>query len=451
MGYLKGILFFLFMLWIVSACSETDPVVPVEEITEVEKELPEVKWEVLEIGQRSIKLKVLLAGNRNTELTDLRLCYSYRNHIPDTTDRVNLLFPLYKQETGSIDITLEGLKASTEYTCRLYMTNTDVTGYSKPLSFITKKSISETSWEFIMELPGTDYYTPLTWAVKERIFACFPYVSWDGTEGGELFEYDFNIKEWRIREETPWRMRSGLIHQTLGNYTYMGLGEEWHTPEDYPRYSEKMRDWWSYNPETNEWTEKTGIPHEYWNVMACFTYQEYIYVLYSYTLIENNQDPMYVMAYNTKTDEWTRKNDFPGERVQRTGSFVVKNKAYVICGDTHPGYSSNPMGYTANVWEYDLRNDTWEQKADFPGGERSGVIAEASNGIGYAGFGEKYDKILTVYRPIDWWSYSPEEDQWYPCNTYTKWEWSTVGFSFVINDEIYIGSKNDGLWKYIGE
>jgi N-acetylneuraminic acid mutarotase len=37
--------------------------------------------------------------------------------------------------------------------------------------------------------------------------------------------------------------------------------------------------------------------------------------------------------------------------------------------------------------EYDTQSDTWSQKADFPGGEREGGTSFARGGKGYYAFG----------------------------------------------------------------
>ena len=60
--------------------------------------------------------------------------------------------------------------------------------------------------------------------------------------------------------------------------------------------------------------------------------------------------------YNPNTDQWTQKTNFPGGGRSYAVGFSIGNKGYV------------GLGGAIDFWEYNPANDTWLQKADFPGG-----------------------------------------------------------------------------------
>lgn len=439
---IKKILFFLILWGIISACSETDPDVPVIEVPEIEKTLPQVKAEVVEVNQRNVQLEISLTTGKYTELTGLKLCYVEGTTAADTTHRVVDLYAAYQQNPASQVVTLENLKAATEYSYRLYLENSDNQDYSKLQYFITKTPKSDTSWEYVGDLSHPSLYLPGGFALSNRFFALSSYCDED-QPGGDLVEYSLITKKWLPAKETPLKKHLYPICITLDDKLFVGFGEK--INESVPTT------WWCYDLTTDSWTRKADIPHTYvYNVMGTFVYKEFIYAVYTRSMTDSSV-PIYVVAYNTKTDEWISKNDFIGKKTTGSATFVLNDKAYFIGG--LGGWVDDAPLYRSEVWEYDIIQDQWIRKNDFPSKTLEKLIGLNRGGVGYAGFGQRNNANHNgSYSDPTWWQYEPEQDEWYACNTYTGWTINHVpDYGFVVDNDIYIGAQYGGLWKCLGE
>jgi N-acetylneuraminic acid mutarotase len=107
-----------------------------------------------------------------------------------------------------------------------------------------------------------------------------------------------------------------------------------------------------------------------------------------------------VWEYNTVSNTWIRRSDFPGTTRHVAISFSIGPFGYYGCGR---GCDSNTQ--YKDMWKYDRANDKWIRIEDFPGGNRSHTISVSDGTYGYAGLG--------IYMPTttylkDFWRYNPE-------------------------------------------
>ena len=70
---------------------------------------------------------------------------------------------------------------------------------------------------------------------------------------------------------------------------------------------------------------------------------------------------------------------------------LVNDKVFVGCG------SNTNLG---DWWEYDISNDTWTQKADFPGNDRHHPYCFSIGDYAYVGFGHGSSpgRVVTLHR-----------------------------------------------------
>ena len=165
--------------------------------------------------------------------------------------------------------------------------------------------------------------------------------------------------------------------------------------------------------------------------------------------------------YNPQTDAWTQMANFPAGNRRVAAGFSIGNKGYVIGGrddSTDTGVLHNDM------WEFDPANNTWTQKANFPGGNRETLIAFSIDGYGYAGFGLNYSRKLDFYK------YNPVDDSWtqlpdinYYSHHYntevfvlngkayfaTGSAYSSVTFSNYASDKVFMFEPATGIWTQI--
>jgi N-acetylneuraminic acid mutarotase len=76
---------------------------------------------------------------------------------------------------------------------------------------------------------------------------------------------------------------------------------------------------------------------------------------------------------------WVQKASLPSDGRESSGCFTIGNQLYVICGRT----SVSPYVHVSELWEYNSLTDNWVQKADYPGGARTAPLAFAVGGKGY--------------------------------------------------------------------
>ena len=166
------------------------------------------------------------------------------------------------------------------------------------------------------------------------------------------------------------------------------------------------KDLWAYDPASNTWTQKAGLPGINNGRVECAAFaingKGYIVsgALLSYGYKEVWEfDP----DAGRGAGAWTQKADFPA--IGRSGSvgFAINGKGYVAIGY---GWVPNAgSGYLVkDLWEYDPTKDVWTEKVDLPAEERANSFVFVSNNKAYLGCGKgagkKQFKELWVYDPV---------------------------------------------------
>lgn len=147
-----------------------------------------------------------------------------------------------------------------------------------------------------------------------------------------------------------------------------------------------------------------------------------------------------VWEYNLINDSWIRKKDFPGRPREGAVGFSINSKGYIGLG-----YSIDKKN--DDFWEYNPDLDQWSQKANVPGGPRGEAIGFSYQGQGYIGLG------YTNNRSIDFYRFDPESNSWTQLSDFTPN--TIVGKSFILyNDKLYVFGQNEShityseIWSY---
>ncbi|MEL6274467.1 MAG: kelch repeat-containing protein, partial [Bacteroidota bacterium] len=132
-------------------------------------------------------------------------------------------------------------------------------------------------------------------------------------------------------------------------------------------------------------------------------------------------------------NNWAQKVNAP---IRRTGA-----AAFTINGKIYLGTGFDGDSLRTDFWEYDLLQDTWSQKANFPGQPRGGALAFSLNGMGFMGTGN-----TNGIGSSDLYKYDPTTDTWSPVAPVpgsARFE----AFSFTLNNRAYVGGGqgNTGL------
>ncbi len=128
---------------------------------------------------------------------------------------------------------------------------------------------------------------------------------------------------------------------------------------------------------------------------------------------------------------WTQKTNFGGHERSGAIGFSIGNKGYIGLGSSMYG---NIDSLQKDFWEYDPATDTWTKKADFPGTNGSTVGFSIGN-KGYVGLG--YNSSSGTFLK-DFWEYDPATDTWTQKTDFPGTQrGSAMGFS--IGTKGYVG------------
>jgi len=240
----------------------------------------------------------------------------------------------------------------------------------------------------------------------------------------DFWKFDQTIDTWIQIDSFPGSARSGAISFVIGDEAYLGGGA---TEPGTPR-----NDFWKFDPQTNKWTQKADIPVTIVSQgsMSAFSIGIKGYV---YDGVYKN-----LLQYNSETNIWSHKANYPGESTHYVVSFALNNRGYI-------GPGAKGAENTNEFWEYNPDLDQWTRKADFPGSPRNGAVAFTIENYGYIGLGNSSGEF-----PRDFWRYNPEENSW---NQVDSCGYAAHGaFAFSLNNKGYVGTgvfiDESEFWEY---
>ncbi|MCX6172840.1 MAG: T9SS type A sorting domain-containing protein [Flavobacterium sp.] len=227
---------------------------------------------------------------------------------------------------------------------------------------------------------------------------------------------------------------------------------------------------WEFNTESSSWNQKANYPGNPINKAISFSYNNIGYYglgwdttagsknfkLYTYNPSTNNwnlistcnllnidtwsvsyfriNDKVYFLSqnnlvyyYDITNNIWGMKNNFPGATRFTGIGFEINGKGYVGTGVNSFG---NP--YLNDLWEYDATTDSWTQKTSLPSVGRYASFGFSYNGKGYVLGGEKNGNINTN----EFWEYSPLSNSWTRLTDYISGNRNYLA-GFVVNNSVY--------------
>jgi N-acetylneuraminic acid mutarotase len=267
-----------------------------------------------------------------------------------------------------------------------------------------------------------------------------------GVRSGALkdcWEFNPDSNKWSQKANFPGVARVKAIAVVLDGLAYVGLGFDL----NYGFYNEKghPKDFWTYNPATNSWTQKADFPGSYTDACISFTYKNMIYVgtgfdgtrftseLWKYNPAENtwsqltnfpgiarvgavcctNGEHVYFgtgyatislddwWEYFPDTDSWKQLKAMPDKGRENGLSFCIDNRYFVSTGRYFHGMLTGG-NIKSDILEYNPGLNVWYERGNIPNGKRENAIAFTINGKGYIGFGENDSTVLN-----DFWSFEP--------------------------------------------
>ena len=229
----------------------------------------------------------------------------------------------------------------------------------------------------------------------------------------DLWAYNLESGEWTQKKDIP-NSGTGRIAPTsfvIGNHAYVGWGlgidiiSLFINPDEttVPR-----KDFYRYDILNDTW-EELAIPENIqgrYGPMVFVEGDSIAYIGVGSTRTTGLKD---FYKFSPKDNSWERKADFPGGTQRLPASFSIDGKGFFVTGDARVE-SQILFNFEASnaFWTYDSRMDRWKQLADFPGGKRNFSQGWSIDGKGYVALG--IEEIELPY--ADLWEYDPQFDVW---------------------------------------
>jgi N-acetylneuraminic acid mutarotase len=211
--------------------------------------------------------------------------------------------------------------------------------------------------------------------------------------------------------------------------------------------SNALKDFYSYDPLTDTWTQKTDFPGQPRGFAYAVDSDTKGYVGFGLDFDEGTSIEEYLKdlwEYDPLTDTWTELTPLPGSARIHPAMVELDGKIYV-------GLGGSALGDLGDWWVYDIGNDTWTEKATFPGDDRHHPYYFEVGGYVYVGMGHSGPNIYN-----DFYKYDPQLDSWTQLNNLPS-QGRVAGTQFTYDGKGYIlsgqGETHQNLptgefWEY---
>ena len=181
--------------------------------------------------------------------------------------------------------------------------------------------------------------------------------------------------------------RSDAVAFTIGDKAYVGTGYDG---------SDRLNDFWEYDPDLNNWTRKADFPGAPRNGAVGFGTNDKGYIGTGYDGAERLSD---FYEFDPATNTWTQIADFGGSARYGAVAFAIDDKGYVGAGDDG--------NFLKDFWEYDPLTNQWTQKISISGKKRRDAVGFVIDGKGYVCTG-----VNNGDYEYDFWEYDPASEEW---------------------------------------
>lgn len=233
--------------------------------------------------------------------------------------------------------------------------------------------------------------------------------------------------------------RSEAVSFTINDKAYFGTG--------YEEGTNRLRDFWSYDPQLNFWFKLDSFPGIARNGAVGFSINGKGYIGTGYDGENKLKD---FWEYDPENNSWTQIADFGGTARYGAVAFSVGNYGYV-----GTGYDGN---YLKDFWRYDPQTGEWEQIISIGGSKRRNAVAFTIDEKAYICTG--FDNGTFEE---DFWVYDPNTGLWSQLRDIADTSddeydddyvfYGSDKVAFTINGKAYVatggtGGVGSGVWEY---
>lgn len=239
---------------------------------------------------------------------------------------------------------------------------------------------------------------------------------------GDFWQYDPQRDSWTKLKQPPLKARTGAVAIATDSLIYIGLGFNGHAYNE----ASYLRDWWQYNPSTEEWKQLQDYPTRETAAPSVFLHEDNIYVafgsydistnkLFRYSITKNTWSEVhaglcaklvetvatsingrsfagtnrYWYELNHTTSQWERRGDYKKDGNWLSSTLLQHNNYIYILG----GREWTDTASKSGIIRYNIHTDSWDFIGHLPkDAGKENAIGFTINGIAYYGLGEEMGK-----------------------------------------------------------
>jgi gliding motility-associated-like protein len=248
----------------------------------------------------------------------------------------------------------------------------------------------------------------------------------------DFWEYDPVTDQWTQKADFGGSARRLAVGFAIGTKGYIGTGDDGSVKNDF----------WEYDPVGNTWSIKANFVGAARNNAVGFAIGTKGYIGTGVDGSANFLNDFY--EYDQTSNTWLARAALPAAGRNAAVGFAIGTKGYIGTGFSDPG-----AVFYNDFWEYDPAGNTWTQKANVGGPGRNAATGVSIANRGYIGMG-----FGGTFRN-DFWEYDPASNTWIQKANMSGGGRNTSTAFNISNDRCYVSSgylatnaiTND-IWEY---